>query len=251
MIPARLLSTRLERKLLLPLEGEPIIVRTARRAASAETVDQVLVATDDMEIAEVVQRAGFEAVMTSGKHVTGSDRIAEAVEGRNIDVIVNVQGDEPLISPEAIDLTVTALVDSGSDFATTCEPMASAEDVMNPNVVKVVVGRDGFALYFSRSPIPFPRNEAIGAGGLKEALTTDQSLVPRFRKHTGLYVFTPLGLRLFTEMERGDLEIAENLEQLRILEMGHRMRVVETADGSIGIDTIEDYERVRRLVGDM
>lgn len=250
VIPARLSSTRLESKLLLPLGGEPIIVRTARRAASASAVDSVLVATDDERIARVVLDAGFEAVLTSADHITGSDRIAEAIDGREVDIVVNVQGDEPFISPSTIDSAVNALIENGADFATTCERLATIEDILNPNVVKVVVGNDGFALYFSRSPIPFPRNEVIEAGGLEEALRANPDLVSMFRKHTGLYVFTPSGLKSFTESRRTPLEVAENLEQLRIIENGQRILVVETEHGSIGIDTLEDYERARNLVGD-
>jgi 3-deoxy-manno-octulosonate cytidylyltransferase (CMP-KDO synthetase) len=250
VIPARFASTRLEGKLLLPLGGEPIVVRTARQAASSQLVDLVVVATDDIRIADAVESAGFQVVMTSQNHPTGSDRIAEAVSGMDVDVIVNVQADEPFISPETIDSAVIALTEAGVDFATTCEEITDPSDVLNPNVVKVVTDRNGFALYFSRSPIPFPRNEVIEFGSLDEALKIRPGLISMFRKHTGLYVFTPAGLRAFTNMPKSPLEKFENLEQLRILENGFQMKVVETGNPSIGIDTEDDYKKALEMIGD-
>jgi 3-deoxy-manno-octulosonate cytidylyltransferase (CMP-KDO synthetase) len=249
VIPARFSSVRLEGKLLLPLGGESIIVRTSRQVALAKSVESVLIATDDSRIAEVVEKAGFRAVMTSPNHSTGSDRIAEAVDGTDADVIVNVQGDEPFISPETIDSAVAALIESGADFATTCEEIGDASDVLNPNVVKVVLDERGYALYFSRSPIPFPRNEVLKNGTLEDALKADPSLVSIFRKHTGLYVFTRTGLMEFTKMPKTTAERVESLEQLRIIENGFRIKVVETKDVCIGIDTEDDYEKAKKMLG--
>jgi len=251
VIPARFASTRLEGKLMLPLGGEPIVVRTARQAAASQSIDLVVVATDDLRIADAVKSAGIQVVMTSPNHATGSDRIAEAVSDMDVDVIVNVQADEPFISPETIDSAVIALRAAGVDFATTCEEIQNPDDIVNPNVVKVVADRNGFALYFSRSPLPFPRNEVIEFGSLEEALRSRPQLISTFRKHTGLYVFTPRGLRAFTTMPKSPLETLENLEQLRILENGWKMKVVETGNPSIGIDTEDDYKKALELIGEV
>jgi 3-deoxy-manno-octulosonate cytidylyltransferase (CMP-KDO synthetase) len=250
VIPARYSSTRLEGKLLLPLSGEPIILRTVRQAASTEILNEVIVATDDERIAQVVRAAGHRAVITSPNHKTGTDRIAEAIDGTQADVIVNIQGDEPFISPETIESAVRALIESGADFATTCEAVESPDDVINPNVVKVVTDNAGFALYFSRSPIPFPRHEVLKHGDIATALEREPTLLSKFRKHTGLYVFTSFGLSFFTTTAQTPNELEESLEQLRIIENGHRIRVVETDHKSIGIDTREDYERAKRMLGE-
>lgn len=250
VIPARYSSTRLEGKLLLPLAGEPIILRTIRQALSAEILDEVIVATDDERIAQVVRAAGHQAVMTSPNHKTGTDRIAEALTGTGAEVIVNIQGDEPFISPDTIEFAVRALIESEADFATTCEAIESPHDVIDPNVVKVVTDNNGFALYFSRAPIPFPRHEVLKHGDIATALKEEPTLLSKFRKHTGLYVFTSFGLRFFTTTAQTPNELEESLEQLRIIESGHRIRVVETDHKSIGIDTQEDYERAKRLLGE-
>lgn len=236
---------------MLPLGGEPMILKTVRQAASAEIVDEVIVATDDARIADVVNASGHRAVMTSPDHKTGTDRIAEAVTESDADVIVNIQGDEPFISPHTIDSAVLALIESGADFATTCEKIELVDDVVNPNVVKVVTDESGYALYFSRSPIPFPRNEALKHGDVLSALNEEPALLGKFRKHTGLYVFTPSGLKFFTEAKQTTNELTESLEQLRIIENGRKIIVVETEHKSIGIDTLEDYERARCKLGEI
>lgn len=250
IIPARYASVRLEGKLLLQLGGKPVILHTLEQAMKARTVTRVIIATDSDLIRQVVEDLGCEVAMTSPAHQSGSDRIAEVAEGLpEHSVIVNVQADEPMISPETIDLAVNALLsDPSADIATTCEEITDHRDVLNPDIVKVVVGPDGLALYFSRSPVPYPRDAARMFGGFENALREDPSLTGLFRKHTGLYVYRREYLLKFTKMAQTALEKTEMLEQLRALENGARIRVVETAHGSIGVDTAEDFERVRQIL---
>jgi 3-deoxy-manno-octulosonate cytidylyltransferase (CMP-KDO synthetase) len=250
VIPARYASSRLPGKLLLPLGGKPIILHTLERAAAAANVDRVIVATDDERIMRVVTESGHEAVLTSGEHRSGSDRIAEvAVQLPEGSVIVNVQGDEPMISPRTIEAAVESLLaDSSVSVSTTCERIEDLRDVMSPNVVKVVTDKKGNALYFSRSPIPFPREAVIEFGSLEAALKADPQLLSSFRKHTGLYAYRREFLLRYTELAPSPLEKTEMLEQLRILEFGEVIRVVETAEASLGIDTQGDLERARAML---
>ncbi len=239
--------------MLRDVAGKPLIVRTMEQAAQARSVSRVIVATDDQRIVEAVTSAGGEAVMTSVEHVSGSDRVAEVAAGLpEGSIIVNVQGDEPLISPETIDRAVEALIaDATADIATVYEPITSLwEEVMNFNVVKVVAGVDGNALYFSRSPMPFPREAAMRHGSPSDAIEAEPELLSLFKKHTGLYVYRREYLLEFTRMPPTPLEQTEMLEQLRALENGARIRVVEAAASSIGVDTEADLERVRLLVGE-
>lgn len=250
IVPARYGSTRLPGKLLLPIAGKPLILHTIDRAAGAKLVERVIVATDDNRIFDVVTAAGAVAVMTSPEHRSGSDRIAEVAETLPAgSLIVNVQGDEPLISPDTIDRAVQAMLDDERcDIATTSEPIRDVADVLSPDVVKVVTDVDGHALYFSRSPIPYLRDAATRAGGLEAALTADPELLFNFRKHTGLYVYRREFLLKYCTMPQSRLEKEEMLEQLRALESGARIRVVEVAEHSIGVDVAADLERVRRMV---
>lgn len=252
IIPARFASVRLPGKLLLLVAGKPLILHTLEQAGKAETVSHVIVATDDERIFDVVNESGGEAVMTSPQHLSGSDRIAEvALNLPENSIIVNVQGDEPLISPDTIDAAVRALIDDDrADIATTCGPITSKQDeLLNGNVVKVVAGDDGYALYFSRSPMPFPREAALRYNGDPGwAIEEEPELLSLFRKHTGLYVYRREYLLRFTKMPQGKLEKIEMLEQLRALENGARIRVIEVAESSIGVDTADDLEKVRRIV---
>ncbi len=251
VIPARFASTRLPGKLLLDVCGKPLILHTLARAAAAKTVSRVIVATDDERIFKVVTDNGAVAVMTSAEHQSGSDRIAEVAAGLpEGSIIVNVQGDEPLISPETIDRAVGLLVDDPkADVATVCEAIESASDVFSPNIVKVVVSASGDALYFSRSPIPFLRDEVNRAGGLAFALKDEPGLIRNFKKHTGLYVYRREFLLRYSKMPTTALERAELLEQLRILENGGRIRIVEVEQSSIGVDTAKDLEHVKQVLG--
>lgn len=250
VIPARLSSTRLENKLLLPLNGKPLILHTVEQANKARNIARVIVAADDASIVKVVEESGNEAILTSAAHRSGSDRIAEVAEKLpENSIIVNVQGDEPMISPLTIEKAVAAILDDETtDVATTSEKIEAAEDVTNPNVVKVVSDTNGFAVYFSRSPIPFPREAVNKYGDLATALRENPDLLAVFRKHTGLYVYRREFLLKYTKMPQTFLERTEMLEQLRALENGARIKVVEALENSIGVDTREDYERIERIL---
>ena len=251
IIPARLFSTRLPNKLLLPIADKPLILWTLEQANKARNISRVIVATDSEEIFRVVEESGNEAILTSESHQSGSDRIAEVAETLpENSIIVNVQGDEPLISPTTIEKAVNAILqDDSIDIATTCELIHDIKDVLSADVVKVVLDENGFALYFSRSPIPFPRESVKNYGSLENALQTDANLLGLFRKHTGLYVFGREFLLKFTRMKQTNLEKTEMLEQLRALENGAKIKVVEVAESSIGVDTAEDFERVKMYLG--
>jgi 3-deoxy-manno-octulosonate cytidylyltransferase (CMP-KDO synthetase) len=225
-----------------------MVVHVAERALAAGCVSRAVVATDDERILEAVRRAGHEAMMTSAGHASGSDRLAEAALRIDAELIVNVQGDEPLISPLTIERAVAALAeDEEAVVSTTCEPLERAEDVLSPDVVKVVMDGRGRALYFSRSPVPFPRDAVRRHGSLAEALRAEPSLLGAFRKHTGLYVYRRAFLLEYARWPQTALERAESLEQLRILEHGRAVRVVEAAAPSVGVDTEDDLRRVREI----
>ncbi len=251
VIPARYASTRLPGKMLLDVGGKPLIVRTLEQARKAKTVSRVVVATDDERIFDAVTVAGGEAVMTSAKHASGSDRVAEVAETFPPagSIIVNVQGDEPLISPDTIDAAVSALLDDpNADMSTTCEPITDLWcELLNGNVVKVVIGDEGYALYFSRSPMPWPREASLRYGGEpnKAIEAEPELLAEHYRKHTGLYVYRREFLLDYTKWPQTRLEKWEMLEQLRALEHGAKIRVVDTVGSSIGVDTEEDLEKVR------
>jgi 3-deoxy-manno-octulosonate cytidylyltransferase (CMP-KDO synthetase) len=251
IIPARSASTRLPGKLLLQIAGKPLILHTLEQAQKARTVSRVIVATDDERIFNVVIEAGGEAVMTSADHRSGSDRLAEvAADLPEGSIIVNVQGDEPMISPHTIDAAVEALIaDPAADIATTCEPITGLWELLNGNNVKVVVGDAGYALHFSRSPMPWPREASLRYGGdPNQAIEEEPELLSNFRKHTGLYVYRREYLLRFTKMPQTRLEKLEMLEQLRALENGAKIRVVDVTESSIGVDTQEDFDRVKSLL---
>lgn len=250
IIPARYASTRLPGKLLLEVAGKALILHTLEQAKKARNVDRVIVATDDRRIFDIVRAARGEATMTKAGHRSGSDRIAEVAESLPTgSIVVNVQGDEPMISPRTIEEAVDAFIDDETaEVATTSEAISDIDDLMNGNVVKVVTDQSGYALYFSRSPIPYPRESAIRNGGPDDALHNEPELLSLFRKHTGLYVYTREFLLRFAKMPQSKLEQIEMLEQLRALENGARIKVVEVAETSIGVDTPEDLERARSIL---
>jgi 3-deoxy-manno-octulosonate cytidylyltransferase (CMP-KDO synthetase) len=247
IIPARFHSTRLPGKPLLPLNQIPMIMHVVDRARAANFVSRVIVATDDERIFAAVQLHGGEVQMTSPEAQSGTDRIAEVAAGLGCEIIVNVQGDEPLIEPSTIDAAIEPLLENDEiHISTTSEPITSIADIFNPGVVKVVTDRDGFALYFSRSPIPCLR---AGAGEtLAQVLEKDESLLQHYRKHSGLYVYRSAFLQKFAQMSPSSLELLESLEQLRALENGFRIRVVKVEHRSTGVDTLQDYEQVKRLI---
>ena len=237
IIPARYASTRFPGKPLVDLAGKPMIQHVYERACRATSLSAVLVATDDARIFDAVQAFGGKAVMTDAGHPTGTDRLAEVAAGlAAVDIIVNIQGDEPLIMPETIDaVTAPLIVDAGIPMSSVMSPLPDAARAGDANIVKVVVDLQGFALYFSRAPIPYPREGVTGAGPWK--------------KHVGLYAYRREFLLAFTRLAPTPLEQLEKLEQLRALEHGYRIRMVERAnDGSIGVDTPEDLERARAIL---
>jgi 3-deoxy-manno-octulosonate cytidylyltransferase (CMP-KDO synthetase) len=236
IIPARYESSRFPGKPLAVIAGRPMIEYVYRRV-SESSVDLVLVATDDARIADAVRGFGGRAVMTSSAHRSGTDRLAEVARTLACDVVVNVQGDEPLIEPELIDRALEPLADTALQMSTV-RRMARIEELNDPNVVKVVVDRDGFALYFSRAAIPY-RREA----------RRDTPATPTWA-HIGLYVYRRTCLLQLASLLPTPLEQSEMLEQLRALEHGVRIATVETTIETVGVDTPEDLERVRaRLEG--
>ena len=251
IIPARYGSTRLPGKVLLDIAGKPLILHTLAQASKARNVSRVIVATDDQRIFDVVIKNAGEVVMTSPEHRSGSDRLAEVAETLPEDsIVVNVQGDEPTISPRTIEAAVDALVsDENADMSTTCEMIESVDDLLNGNIVKVVTNEAGYAVYFSRSAIPYPRDAAMRRGGADNAMNEEPELLSLFRKHTGLYAYRREFLLEFAKMPQTKLEKIEMLEQLRALENGAKIRVVEVSEPSIGVDTDEDLERARAIIG--
>ena len=227
----------------------------AERAGLARNVDRVIVATDSQQIADAVESRGFEAILTSAHHTSGTDRVAEvAARISDAEIIVNVQGDEPLISPETIERAVDVMAaeiskQDGAGIVTTWEPIDSIDDLFNPDLVKVVLDENENAVYFSRSPIPYPRDAVKRHGSPDKALSNEPELLKLFRKHTGLYVYRRDVLLEFTQWPQSRLEQIEALEQLRAMEHGVRIKVVEACATSTGVDTVEDLEKVRELVG--
>jgi len=237
VIPARYGSTRFPGKPLALLQGKPVIQHVYERAKAATRADEVILATDDQRIAEAVARFGGRAVMTSPAARSGTERVCEVARDRDAQVIINVQGDEPLIHPDMIDQLAEYLQRHRAiPMASLMTKLARQEDMASPNVVKVVVDRDGFALYFSRAAIPFIRNHSI-----------TQSLNHPW-KHLGIYGYQRHFLLQFPHLEPTPLEQAEQLEQLRALEHGHRIKLLETAYDTIGVDTPEDLKRVEAMV---
>lgn len=228
-----------------------MILHVLERALAARNVSRAICATDDQRILDAVQSAGFEAMMTRSDHQSGSDRLAEvaAMLDRDVEVIVNLQGDEPLISSQTIERAVDELLrNSEAQIVTTSEEIKEAADVLSADVVKVVTDGEGRALYFSRSPIPFPRDAVWRYGTLLAALEIEPLLLETFRKHTGLYVYRRSFLLEYTRWPQSTLERAESLEQLRALERGVAIKVIEADEPSIGVDTERDLERVRKIM---
>jgi 3-deoxy-manno-octulosonate cytidylyltransferase (CMP-KDO synthetase) len=223
-----------------------MIVHVLRRASSASLVTRAFVATDDSRIVDAVIDNGGEAILTSGSARSGTDRVAEAAARIDAEIIVNVQGDEPLIEPATIDAAIRPLMDDEADIGTTSEPMASVEDVFDPNVVKVLTNAEGMAIYFSRSPIPYIRTDK--GVSLAEALGRDAGMLSKYRKHSGLYSYRRSVLMRLAKMEVSALEQLEGLEQLRALESGYRIKVARVKHQSIGVDTEQDYHRVKKIL---
>ena len=226
----------------------------AERARAARNVDRVIVATDSEQIADAVKSYSIEAVLTAAHHTSGTDRVAEvAANIPDAEIVVNVQGDEPLISPATIERAVETMAaeiskQNGAGIVTTWEPIDSLDDLLNPDLVKVVLDDNDNAIYFSRSPMPYPRDAAKRHGSPDAALRNEPDLWKWFRKHTGLYVYRRDVLLEFTKWPQSQLEQIEALEQLRALAHGVKIKVVEACSASTGVDTPADLERVRELV---
>ena len=235
VIPARFGSTRFPGKALADLEGRPLIVRVAENAAGIVRADKVIVATDDARIRDAVLAAGHECEMT-GEHPTGTDRIGEVASRHEADIILNLQGDEPLLDKRDVDRLIAAMQeDPGLEMATCAHPFADDASWRDPNNVKVVLDGQGLALYFSRAPIPgiFPGADVLAH---RRAL-----------RHVGIYAFRRTALLRFLALDRTPLETTEGLEQLRALENGMRIKVLEIANAPVGVDTPADLDLVRGM----
>ena len=236
VIPARYASTRFPAKLMQDLGGKTVILRTYEAAQQSHLFDDVFVVTDsDMIFDEIVSNGG-KAIRSIKEHESGSDRIAEAVENLEVDIVVNVQGDEPFINTLALEKLIAVYkndTDKKVDLASLMCEIKEEDEINNPNNVKVVVDQNSFALYFSRSVIPFPREKNAGV---------------RYMQHIGIYAFRKQALLDFYNLPMKSLEASEKLEQLRYLDFGKRIKMVETTAKSIGIDTPEDLEKARRLL---
>lgn len=243
LIPARMSSSRLPRKALADIHGKPMVVRAAEQAAKSRA-GRVVVATDHEEIFAACQAHNIEVVMTGEYHESGTTRLAEAAQllGLSADtVVVNVQGDEPLIDPQLVDQTAAVLVENGAPMATAAHEIHDFDEFMNPNVVKVVLCRQGRALYFSRAPIAYPR-DSMRAG----ERTLPQAAAPL--RHIGIYAYRAGFLNEYAQMSASPLENIESLEQLRVLWHGHPIAVEIVAQApAAGVDTQEDLERVRAI----
>ncbi|MFW6409733.1 MAG: 3-deoxy-manno-octulosonate cytidylyltransferase [Halanaerobiales bacterium] len=232
IIPARYKSTRFTGKPLAEICGKPMIQHVYQQTKMVEGMDQVIVATDDQRIYRAVEKFDGEVTMTSSQHRSGTDRIAEVAGSLDTDLIVNVQGDEPLIKPEMIERAMEPFTDEPElEMSTLRKKINNLGEIKNPNVVKVVTDKKNYALYFSRSPIPYQREGN-----------------PEYYKHIGLYVFRRDFLLKYSQLNPTPLEKAESLEQLRALENGHKIKVVETDYEVIGVDQPQDIEKVEKIL---
>lgn len=234
MIPARYAASRFPGKLMKDLKGKPVIVRTYEATLATGLFDDVFVVTDSEIIFSEITAAGGKAVMSKKEHECGSDRIAEAVEAMEVDVVVNVQGDEPFTEKESLSKLIAVFRNDPEmkvDLASLKTPLSSWDDIKDPNVVKVVTDREGLAMYFSRSPIPYPRDEQAGA---------------TYYKHKGVYAFRKAALMDFYQWPMQPLEATEKIEAIRYLEYGKKIKMVETQVTGIEIDTPEDLEKAIR-----
>lgn len=236
VIPARYASTRFPAKLMQDLGGKTVIARTYQAAVNTQLFDDVFVVTDSDLIYDEIISHGGKAIKSRKEHESGSDRIAEAVENLDVDIVVNVQGDEPFIDRESLARVIEVFKndpDKKIDLASIMREIQDPEAINNPNNVKVVVDQNGMALYFSRSVIPYPREVNVGV---------------RYFQHIGIYAFRKQALIDFYHLPMKSLEASEKLEQLRYLEFGKRIKMVETSHIGIGIDTPEDLERARKML---
>lgn len=246
VIPARFASSRFPGKPLAPLDGRPMVEHVWRAAAAAKRLHRVVVATEDDRIVEACERFGAAAMKTSADHPSGTDRVAEVLRRavEPYDAVVNIQGDEPFVTSASLDRLLAGLEDSGSEMATLVEPLESDGDLFDPQVVKVVKTLDGRALYFSRAPIPYHR---AAAGPLRadfrEALPARPGKLSGYLKHQGIYAYRADAIVRLTLLPPSPLEMDESLEQLRALQAGFVIRIVDSDFRSIAVDTPADLER--------
>jgi len=234
VIPARLASTRLPRKMLRDIAGKPLIVRVYQAALRSPLLTEIIVAADSDEVVDACHAHGIPVMMTSPGHASGSDRLYEVMQGRKADVYVNIQGDEPLLTPGHLAALIEPFAARGVEIqVTTLKVAIESEQSLDPNTVKVVVDNFDRAIYFSRCPIPFDR---------------DSRGVQRY-KHIGIYAYRRSVVEQFHALPATDLQLAESLEQLKLLQNGIPIHVFETAIDTIGVDTEDDLERVRRIFG--
>ena len=236
VIPARYASTRFPAKLMQDLGGKTVILRTYQAAVSTNLFDDVFVVTDSNLIFDEIISNGGKAILSKKEHESGSDRIAEAVTNLEVDIVVNVQGDEPFINKEPLEKLVSIFkndFNNSIDLASLMREIKDEVEIKNPNNVKVVVEQNNFALYFSRSVIPYAREKNVGV---------------RYFQHIGIYAFRKQALLDFYSLPMKSLEASEKLEQLRYLEFGKRIKMVETNHIGIGIDTLEDLEKARKMI---
>jgi len=236
VIPARYASTRFPAKLMQDLGGKTVILRTYEAAIQTQLFDDVFVVTDSELIFNEIVSNGGKAIMSIKEHESGSDRIAEAVANIDVDIVINVQGDEPFINKEPLEKVIEIFKNDSArqvDLASLMREITDESEINNPNNVKVVVDQTGFALYFSRSVIPYPRDKNAGV---------------RYFQHIGIYAFRKQAIMDFYSLPMKSLEASEKLEQLRYLEFGKRIKMVETNHVGIGIDTLEDLEKARLLM---
>lgn len=235
MIPARYQASRFPAKLMQDLGGKPVILRTYEAAVATKLFDEVYVVTDSEEIFGLIKNSGGKVLMSQEEHESGSDRIAEAVSNMEVDVVINVQGDEPFTDKESLSKLVEVFKKDDSneiDLASLMTPIKDWDEISNPNTVKVIVDNRNFALYFSRSPIPFPRNKEVDA---------------IYYKHKGVYAFRKRALMDFKRLPMLPLEETEKIEAIRFLEYGRKIKMVETHVTGIEIDTPEDLEKARQV----
>ncbi len=252
IIPSRYSSTRFPGKPLCLISGKPMIQHVFEKVKKARLVRDVFIATDNESIFNAVEAFGGRAIMTSDRHESGTDRIAEAAEklqqdgykAQNMEIVVNVQGDEPMIMPEMVDDVIELMNDRRASIGTLAKRISDIRDIADPNIVKVVFDEDDFAIYFSRSPIPYYRDEWKDLTRIKD----ECSQVTVF-KHIGVYAYRREALLKFAKLKTARLEKIERLEQLRAIEKGIKIKVKETSFETIGVDTPVDVERVERCQG--
>lgn len=247
IIPARYSSTRLPGKPLVMIHGKPMIQHVYERVKKASLLSDVYVATDDIRIEDCVNKFGGKVIMTATYHESGTDRLAEAVQHIKGDIIVNIQGDEPLIEPEMINQAVNPLLEDKKIYMSTLvKKIDDPADLFNPSIAKVILDKDNYAIYFSRSLIPYPREvKEMNLEYFKKEKIVDNIL---FYKHIGLYVYSKKFLLIYSKLPASPIEKTEKLEQLRVLENGYKIKTVETIYNTLGVDTQHELNIVKRIL---